>query len=733
MGILTGLTPSAIAKLTNSTLVALGTTDIAGMTATQLPGLTSIEMGTFSAKQIAAFTTTQLLALTTSQIAAISAAGVAGLTTGDVAALGTANIAALTSSQIAALSSAQIGAMATNQFGVLTTSQIAAFGTSAIAGLTTTNISALKSTQLLGLTSAEIKALSTAQIAALTTTGVKALTATQLVALTTTEMAALSSSQIGALTTAQIQSFSTSQIAAISTAGISALTTSDIVALGTAGVSALTSNEVAALSSSQISAMNPVEITALLASNVASMKATQFGGVSFNYGTMLSILQQDAVGGMTAKKFAALKSLTSSFNVVGGISTSGYVQYISNALVNGNAANAAWTGGQSTTSSLGNLTASSSQTQINQLIGKWFLGTDLPSSSVNIGNGPFRVTYSTSSAPLFASSGPSMTDVNQGQLGDCFLESVLAATACQNPTAITSMITINGNNSYGVRFYVAGQAKYVTVNNSLANGGAAFNRANNIWASLIETAYAELQSAGDVTGNNSGAANSFSLIGKGGYAECALAEVLGAVTVVDYQSFGSFWLSTTYDSTSLTQPNKVAWNAVGDSPTVSLQDLQNILSSDLNNKCEIILGSNTDAKDSSQKNTLLSNHDMTIYGFDTKTQNFQIYNPWGAAKSGQYWETTFEISLSTLMTVHDQSYNYDSISVVRNTISSSNSATRTAKASAMSTGTSNSTLFAQANSFAAASASLTSSSSSSMVAVNQPASNSVITLAGAAT
>jgi len=716
MGILTGLTPSAIAKLTNSTLVALGTTDIAGLTATQLPGLTSVEMATFSSKQIAAFTTTQLLALTTSQIASISASGVAGLTTGGILALGTTSIAALTSSQIGALSSAQIGAITTNQFGVLTTSQIAAFSSSSIAGLTTTNIAALKTTQLLALTSAEIKSLNTTQIAALTTTAVKSLTSTQIAGLTSTEMAALSSSQIGALTTAQIPFLNASQIAAISTAGISALTTSSIVALGTAGVAALTSSEVAALSSTQISAMTSVQISVLLASNVASMKATQFGGVRFNYGTMLSILQQDAVGGMTAKKFAALKSLASSFNVTGGISTSGYIQYISNALVNGNAANATWTGGQTTSSSLGNLTASSSQAQVNQLIGKWFLGTDLPSSSVNIGNGPFRVTYSTSSASLFASSGPSMTDVNQGRLGDCFLESVLAATACQNPTAITSMITSNGNNTYGVRFYVGGQATYVTVNNSLANGGTAFNNSNNIWASVIETAYAELQSAGDVTGNNSGTANSFSLIGRGGYAECALAEVLGAVTVIDYQSFGSFWMSTTYDSTSLSQPNNTAWKAVGDQPTVSLQDLQNILISDLNNKCEIILGSNTDAKDSSQKNTLLSNHDLAIYGFDTKTQNFQIYNPWGTVKSGQYWETTFEISLSTLMTVHDQSYNYDTISVVINASSSSNSAAKSAKASAMNTA---STLHAQAASFASASACLSSLNSSSTIAFHQ--------------
>jgi hypothetical protein len=64
------------------------------------------------------------------------------------------------------------------------------------------------------------------------------------------------------------------------------------------------------------------------------------------------------------------------------------------------------------------------------------------------------------------------------------------------------MFTANGNNTYGVRFYVNGIAEYVTVNNQLADGGNEFNHATDIWASLAEQAYAQLQAGGVVTGNS---------------------------------------------------------------------------------------------------------------------------------------------------------------------------------------------------------------------------------------
>ena len=155
------------------------------------------------------------------------------------------------------------------------------------------------------------------------------------------------------------------------------------------------------------------------------------------------------------------------------------LQFITNAFVNGNPANASWTGGAAKSVALGNLGAGYSVTQLNELTGKWFLGTDLPSNTVSMsGASTFTVTYSAVNSPLFGAIGPSMSDINQGELGDCYLLCALAEVANQDPSAITSMITNNGNGTYGVRFYVDGVARYVTVDNQLANGGSAFNSAS---------------------------------------------------------------------------------------------------------------------------------------------------------------------------------------------------------------------------------------------------------------
>ena len=43
---------------------------------------------------------------------------------------------------------------------------------------------------------------------------------------------------------------------------------------------------------------------------------------------------------------------------------------------------------------------------------------------------------------------------------------------------------------------------------------------------------------------------------------------------------------------------------------------------------------------------------MSIYGYDSTTGNLEIRNPWGT-ESGQYWDTTFEISLTALLTDGD--------------------------------------------------------------------------------
>ena len=203
---------------------------------------------------------------------------------------------------------------------------------------------------------------------------------------------------------------------------------------------------------------------------------------------------------LTAAELSDLKTIVANLN--NGMTTSSYLTGVMNSLVNGNAENATWTGGAASSTALGNLAAGSSATQLSELIGKWVLGTDLASSKVSVDGTSFSISYSTSAKPLFAASGPSMSDVNQGYLGDCYLLSSLAEVASQNASVISSMFTSNGNNTYGVKFYVNGVAQYVTVNNALADGGTIFNSGADLWASLAEKAYAQLQASGAVTGNS---------------------------------------------------------------------------------------------------------------------------------------------------------------------------------------------------------------------------------------
>ena len=195
---------------------------------------------------------------------------------------------------------------------------------------------------------------------------------------------------------------------------------------------------------------------------------------------MLTILQEAAVGGMTATKFSALQTLASMLNQSGGLSTSAYVQQIADDVIDGNSANAYWNGGSSTATKLGNLSATSTQTQVNELIDKWFLGTDLPSLSVSaIGESNYNPTYQTSTLPLFGSTGaPSYLDVNQGYLGDCYFVAALGEVALQDPSLIENMITANGNGTYSVLFYVNGQPDYVTVNGQLPYMSGGYEWAN---------------------------------------------------------------------------------------------------------------------------------------------------------------------------------------------------------------------------------------------------------------
>jgi hypothetical protein len=356
---------------------------------------------------------------------------------------------------------------------------------------------------------------------------------------------------------------------------------------------------------------------------------------SLSYSAMLTILQDAAVGGMTASKFSTLQTLASLLNASSGISASPYVQQITQDVVDGNTANATWNGGSATATKLGNLSATSTQTQATELIGTWFLGTNLPSMSVSsIGEANYNPTYQATTQPLFgANSKPLYTDVNQGYLGDCYFMSALADVALQDPTDIEHMITSNGNGTYSVEFVVNGQPDYVTVNSQLPTMPKGYSWANGsglefandaatapAWSELVEKAYAELnaQAAAPHGEELNQASDSYAGIDAGsGY---ALTELTGQA-VNDY-SFTSKTAASTFSTDN------------------------SLFSADWKSGEEMLVGTSN-----IQSGNIVSDHMYEVVGYtagtSAATDMLTLHNPWGSAYSGPL-AMTFNISLATL-------------------------------------------------------------------------------------
>ena len=195
------------------------------------------------------------------------------------------------------------------------------------------------------------------------------------------------------------------------------------------------------------------------------------------------------------------------------------VQQLLSDVVNGDPANATYQG-----AALGNLQAGASAGQLQKLANKWFFGLDHPTASG---------TYTQVGGTLFGT-GPAVTDVEQGNVSDCYFLAALQALAKDDPAAITSMFTNNGDGTYTVRFYDAGVAKYVTVDSMLPTdssgkliyngaGASASSTSNVLWAALAEKAYAQINQDGWL---DRSAANSYSAIAVG-YSDDALDEITG--------------------------------------------------------------------------------------------------------------------------------------------------------------------------------------------------------------
>ena len=105
-----------------------------------------------------------------------------------------------------------------------------------------------------------------------------------------------------------------------------------------------------------------------------------------------------------------------------------------------------------------------------------------------------------SDRPLFASTGPKLDDIQQGQLGDCYYLASLGSIADQRPEFIQRHIVDLGDGTYAMRFKRGGVETYVRVDGDLPTisvGGGGFFLAyagsgaeSSIWTAIAEKAYA---------------------------------------------------------------------------------------------------------------------------------------------------------------------------------------------------------------------------------------------------
>jgi hypothetical protein len=280
----------------------------------------------------------------------------------------------------------------------------------------------------------------------------------------------------------------------------------------------------------------------------------------------------------------------------------GYVQVLAGDVINGNTANAHYQG-----QALGNLAVGNSAAKLDNLIGKWFLGTDTPSTG-GYGYSTINVTGS-----IFSTT-PWHLDEDQGMVGDCYFISSVGTIADSAPAAIQNMIVDNGVDAktglhtWTVRFYSNGTADYVTVDNMLPTSGGRLvfdgygegtTNPQGLWIALVEKAYAQWNETGKEGRNGS---NTYSGI-EGGWMADVDAQVLG-------HSASSYNLS---GNTAL----------------------QALISGMTNHQAVTIGTDSTNNANDLLSYGLYGSHAYAVVGYNASNQTFTLYNPWGSNQPTQ--------------------------------------------------------------------------------------------------
>jgi hypothetical protein len=582
---------------------------LAGMSAAQISSLSTATLSSLGAPQVQALGISQLNGISASAFQAVNAAY---LSKAQISSLTTA-LVNLSLNQASELSATQISDFSAAQIGQLSGKVLSGLGASEIAALSTTQVQAISTSAIAQISTSTVKAMSLTQLAALTKPQVQALTSTQIASLSSNSLNAIN---ISNLTSGQLGALTASQVAGFSPANFQKAIAPNLAALSAAGLSGLTQAQVMSLTSAQLTTLAPASLTGAAKSYVndfnsimSTAQKDDIGG-TMTFSSAEALLTTSSQGGMTAGKLAALQTVAGELNATSGpsITASAIVTQLFDNVVTGTKENAYYTGGGAKSVALGNLTAMSTQTQVGELIGKWFLGNDDPSLT-----GTQAAGYAVQSGNLFSAAGPQAADVNQGTLGDCYFLAALSDEASQNPNAIKNMITSDGNGVYTVDFKKNGADNYITVDDAMAtlpkgahvtdgsnlafdDGGAS----GSMWSEIVEKAYTEFRGDTDVSANSASAPqNSYTRI-NGGWDE-GIAAITGQ-SVNDYAA--SSYKSTTAEKSLATalQSAIISKNVV----TMSTESANNAA-----------LG-------------LIGNHMYAVLSLNASTGMAIIDNPWNA-------------------------------------------------------------------------------------------------------
>lgn len=318
---------------------------------------------------------------------------------------------------------------------------------------------------------------------------------------------------------------------------------------------------------------------------------TEYSDSAIDRSEMLGIFDSvESDGTVSATEFNDLQTAANST----WLFSSEYVVDVTRNVVLGNAANATYQG-----TTLGNLAAGSNAAQLDKLVDKWFLGLDRPNAQYS----GLTVTYATAAGSLFGSGGPQYTDVHQGAVGDCYFVGALAEIAQESPSAITSMFTINGDGTYGVRFYQNGVGRYVTVDSLLPTysggyllyagmGSHASSSSNVLWVALAEKAYVQMNEAGWLRPAAwGGGVNSYAGIAGGMFSD--------VTRQVANRTASTMWVNGSSDAAALN-------NAVTSHKFVGFASM----------------GTPGDSR-------IVGNHQYIVTAYNNTTKTVTLFNPWG--------------------------------------------------------------------------------------------------------